>query len=471
MSLLLFHYISLMLLVITIPIATIIQGKPNLLMVQTLTRHGSRAPDKIVAEQTCKPLFKQGTNVHQLFVHEFGTGPAELTDVGSTQMRDVGRFLMERYGRKGFIKADYPPHTTEWIFNAREGARQQRSMMGIVQGMFPDDAVPILVRPRAQDAILGGPAPQCAEKTRDYIMKWHASVGKSIVEQKYESVVKPFELLCDVSLRDNPTNPTPNGGNPHAWIGDISDLMDSLLRNQRGELPISPELHADLTALAFDLEQRAHFDDPRGPTMFAGEFPEHLLSGFEHKLINGRGPKMYLHTCSREVFYGLEHMFGWQNSFQISPTNPPGQIRSGTTFIFELYDDGSMKALLWSPSVWGNYVVKLQPDTTLQDFRSKYDTYVKQHGTWQSLCGAQVRPEIIDTFFNNEEDQEQIFQDDDEFANNKASATIKSSSKPSYDELFLKQTIMLIGFLLLVIGMAWCCARTSWRRRLGYQSV
>jgi hypothetical protein len=30
---------------------------------------------------------------------------------------------------------------------------------------------------------------------------------------------------------------------------------------------------------------------------------------------------------------------------------------------------------------------------------------------------------------------------------------------------------MLIGFLLLVIGMAWCCARTSWRRRLGYQSV
>ena len=405
----------------------------HLLMVHSLTRHGSRAPDKVVATDICRPVFDglgderggppsfgpgegkkklaatntepwyapgslratsaraaSGTtlnkkpNIFKLFVAEFGTGPAELTDVGVTQMRDAGRFLMMRYEKRGFVFGDYASHPEDWAFNAREGARQQRSMMGLVQGLFPDEVVPITVRPREQDAILSGPPAQCADTARDYILEWHATKGKDLVHSRYEQVVRPFELLCNTSLRDNPANRETNGGNPHAYLGDISDLMDAMNRNQRGPLPISPQQHDQLTKLAFELEMGAHFDDPRGATIFAGDFPEFLLSSFEDKVKNpDQGPKFVLHTCSREVMYALEDLFGW-NRFRLRG-QPLGRVDAGSTFMFELYDDGSVQVLVWTPFNWAPPAL-LQPPMSLQEFRGVYDKYRAQRGTWRDIC-------------------------------------------------------------------------------------
>ena len=55
----------------------------QILMVQTLTRHGTRAPDKIVGQKVCMPIIDpEGGSVHKAFVEVFGTGAAELTTVG-----------------------------------------------------------------------------------------------------------------------------------------------------------------------------------------------------------------------------------------------------------------------------------------------------------------------------------------------------------------------------------------------------
>lgn len=125
------------------------------MMVQTLTRHGTRAPDKIVGKQICKSMFNQKQSLREAYVQLFGVGASELTSIGVRQMRDVGAFLRERY--HGFLWADYGSHSNEWEFVAKEGDRQQRSMMGIVLGIFPNDVVPIAVTNKETDSILGGP--------------------------------------------------------------------------------------------------------------------------------------------------------------------------------------------------------------------------------------------------------------------------------------------------------------------------
>jgi len=178
----------------------------QLLMVTTLTRHGSRSPDKILATVSCKPLFEKvhpHETMTQTFVNKFGTIPGELTQFGEKQMDEVGAFIKKRYGKDdlGFVDTDnYLQKTKDWEFVARAGSRQQRSMMAISQGIFPGTSVPISVTDRKSDAVLGGPAPQCGKLTAKMIVDWHATRGKELVKASYFGAVEPFEKLCNVSL-------------------------------------------------------------------------------------------------------------------------------------------------------------------------------------------------------------------------------------------------------------------------------
>jgi len=178
----------------------------KLIHVTTLTRHGSRAPDKILATVSCQPLLEKAHPAEPLtkvFVNKFGTIPGELTRFGEDQMEEVGRFIKERYGKDGldFVNSDnYFLNTRDWEFIARAGSRQQRSMMAIAQGIFPGTSVPIAVTERTSDAVLGGPAAQCGAYTAKMIVDWHATTGKELVTQNYVEAVAPFEKLCNVSL-------------------------------------------------------------------------------------------------------------------------------------------------------------------------------------------------------------------------------------------------------------------------------
>ncbi|KAH9253576.1 hypothetical protein BASA81_008412 [Batrachochytrium salamandrivorans] len=280
----------------------------KLLMVQTLTRHGTRAPDKIVGKVICKPMFDPKRSLNNAFVQLFGVGATELTGVGVRQMRDVGAFLREKY--HGFLSADYAAHSGEWEFVAKEGDRQQRSMMGIVLGVFPNDVVPIAVTNKATDSILGGPAAQCGSQTHDYVIKWHQTKGRALVQtNEYADLIDTLERVCNISLLSDPVNLASRGANPHAYIGDISDFFDSLQETRFEEgLPISNKMHNKLTKLAFKLEHGAHFDFPGGAAMQAGGFPDHLLTDFDLFTNNPKTkpkgvPKIKMHTCSRELFW------------------------------------------------------------------------------------------------------------------------------------------------------------------------
>jgi len=157
----------------------------------------------------------------------------------------------------------------------------KRSMAAIVEGIFPFTPVPISVSPRTEDPALGGPAPACGSRTAKMIVDWHKVKGWEMLKQHID-VVEAIETICDVNLTGNPVNAEPGGPNPHAWIGDISDSLDSAFAcGVPVPSEVTPELHKDLTKLAFDVQEGSHYDDPQGAIMFAGEFPEQLLSYFE----------------------------------------------------------------------------------------------------------------------------------------------------------------------------------------------
>jgi hypothetical protein len=181
-------------------------SETQLVMVTTLTRHGSRAPDKILATVSCQPLLEKThpkEGLTQVFVKRFGTVPGELTEFGEEQMEAVGAFIRKRYGKEtlSFVDTDnYFHNVRNWEFIARAGSRQQRSMMAIAQGLFPGTAVPIAVTDRTSDSVLGGPAPQCGSITAQMIVEWHAKEGIKLVQERYAEAVQPFEKLCNVSL-------------------------------------------------------------------------------------------------------------------------------------------------------------------------------------------------------------------------------------------------------------------------------
>jgi hypothetical protein len=362
----------------------------RIVMVQTLTRHGERAPDKVVCEATCRAIWPDLAALRA----SFGALPGRLTPLGVQHMKDVGVFLRARYvSQLQFMSGDYQTHLEDWDFVAREGFRQQRSMSGISLGLFPDTPVPVNVQPRETDAILGGPAPACADFTAKMIVKWHAGAGREVVERNYAQTVAPFERFCNVSLRKNPVNAVPGGANPHAWIGDVSDSMDSAFAGGV-QLPagITPQLHEQLTDLSFELEQDSHFSDPRGATMFAGDFPDALLDAFEawRDLPAGKArpkgtPLMRLYACSRELHYGLTHLFGWAVD---TPGQPKGRVTAGTTFMWELHNEGEawfVRSLWWNPGMAAP--AQLQPDAPLHEMRKAFEDYIAEHGgPWQKLC-------------------------------------------------------------------------------------
>jgi hypothetical protein len=386
----------------------------KLLHVQIVTRHGTRVPDATFATRSCLKSLVGGTEDADVahgsdFVNLFGASPGALTLRGVDEMRRVGQFLKRRYFEDlEFIKEDYSSSARDFEFIAREGARQQRSAMALAMGMFPLDAVPITVVMRELDTVLSAPPLECSHATSNMIARWHAQFGANFLQTRLRKAVLPAERACNLSLRRDPVETEAFSPNPHAWITDVSDFMDTLAMQQRFMLSKS-ELAA-LTLLSFDMEQRSHFprSDPRGAVMFAGDFPARLLGAFDSVLANGgvrcvnppahstnaRRPspkslaKMVIHTCSRDLLYALTYMF---ELVPRVPGQPPGRLTPASTLMFELYDNSSVRVLFFHHSLGApNELLGATPVEFLRD--SINARIAASRGDWRQLCVRAAPP-------------------------------------------------------------------------------
>ena len=211
---------------------------------------------------------------------------------------------------------------------------------------------------------------------------------------------------------NNPVNAAPGGPNPHAWIGDISDLLDSMRENMpaRDQPNYSEESYRALTELAYDLEQESHYADARGAVMFAGEFPNKLLRTFESCANDSSGkrpknvPKVRMFACSRELEYGLSHLFGWEQAIRLS-NQPVGRVLAGSTIVWELWhNDGeyAVETLMYQPGMKG--MLQLQKRTSLKEYRNQYLIAINETGSWQDICKdktitSQVLKEVHSSMF------------------------------------------------------------------------
>jgi len=375
-----------------------------LLQVITLSRHGDRAPD-VAITKSCSGVFKSTKDVYK----KFEAFPGLLTPRGIQRMRDVGSFIGQRYisgdhfdgkwlSNKGFMDPIYD--TLQWEFMSREGNRQQMSMSAVALGIFPNVAVPTIVARRLNDNILGGPPPECGARTSETIVKWHETKGKDLVDSKpvRENVLNEVEKICNVSLAGNPVNAIRGGPNPHCWVGDISDTADSWYSSAVKNDPFSTELRSKLTNLAFELEEGSHYEDPRAAIWFTGGFPLRIISSFEQFSADPtaprpkKSPKMRLHLCSRELFYGLIHMFDLDVQ---APGQPHGRVLAGSTFIWELHVEDDLfhpgkKGLMVRSYYWqpGMEVARpMMEFVSLERFRGIYESYVKKNGgPWYEQC-------------------------------------------------------------------------------------
>lgn len=163
---------------------------------------------------------------------------------------------------------------------------------------------------------------------------------------------------------------------------------------------VSKEQYDALTDLAFKLERGSHYEDPRGMVMFAGAFPESLLSTFEaiaHSKVKNKKlklpknvAKMSMFASSRQVQYAIGHTLGWESKVRL-PGEPAGRSRAGSTIIWELWkvgDEYMVDTYLFQPGSTEE-LVELDKGVTLKEMQARYKQVMKKVGSWEQVCSVE----------------------------------------------------------------------------------
>lgn len=359
--------------------------------------------DNIVHE--CGRQFKTVSDILRIF----GTYPGLITPEGIETMRKVGLFLARRYiaisssAASGLVHpfVGHSYSVTDWRFVTREGYRHQISIDALALGIYPNTPIPVILTPSNKDHILGGPPPECAYLTSQMILKWQNSTGKDIVDsdQIRKNIVIPIEKICNVSLSGNPVHALPGGPNPHAWIGDINDMVEEWSESQEKKCPFNTKLRQSLSDLALKLEHGSHYDDPRASVWFSGGFVLELVSSFqqflETKEYTVNNQKISVLLSSRELLYALIEIFNYQ--IRKSDKQELPKILPGSTFIWELHSkddndkissdgkDNLIYSYYWHPSMVSPY--QMMKPLLLNEFVYMYQNYVEKNGgPWYEQC-------------------------------------------------------------------------------------
>ena len=112
--------------------------RAKLVLVQSLTRHGNRAPNPSITSE-CPLLYPTRRSV----IETFGAVPQGLTRMGMNQCLNAGSVLRQRYiVDMGFLPQQYNPNADRWYFQARGQPRHQQSAAAMAQGLFPPGTGP-----------------------------------------------------------------------------------------------------------------------------------------------------------------------------------------------------------------------------------------------------------------------------------------------------------------------------------------
>ena len=127
----------------------------ELVFVQALMRHGTRAPNDGVVK-VCPNAFSafsaEEISAEEIVEH-FGAPPGHLTDVGVGTCLDAGAMIRQMY-MPSFMSETYSAEAEQWRIEAKSNYRHLMSANALAQGIPPLTAAPTVRRPARERAWL-----------------------------------------------------------------------------------------------------------------------------------------------------------------------------------------------------------------------------------------------------------------------------------------------------------------------------
>lgn len=384
----------------------------ELVLLVTLSRHGSRAPNPIV-KRLCP------NNVQNMMAYQ--VPPEQLTERGMEQLEATGRQIRDVYvTEKAFLAPSFNGRTHEHFeayFRADAASRCGQSAVALGYGLYPDGTgpkgyskqpIPVYMQlsENEHDFTAMGP---CLSMMQADGKAYSDSKGKQLIAENMELLSKAAEI-CGTSFYD--------GQEGEGGIAAIKDVTDMFLFDQDEGLEPTPGLSKDITfqmsKLSFQHLIQRLYSTPRQITYVIGGFPSMLMRNLNDAAAPSFDPekatKYYSYHGHRELLHGLGFMMGMKFNFVGLPEyNGSTPLIPGTTVFFELHRaqsagaDGNappqhfVKIFVWSPKT-PRAQIKLDAcelDCPLGDFNAILNGHIQQTGMWQDICS--YHPVVLGT--------------------------------------------------------------------------
>lgn len=406
--------------------------KARLVMVQSLSRHGPRAPNVAVVD-LCPAVFPSQSQI----LLSFGVAPALLTRKGMHMLAEVGAFLREEYVDKlGFLSGNFFKDAALTSFSAVDYERHLASIASIGQGLYPSIAVPVSSQPLNIDNRLKSPPAFCAPECHKHIVDW---IDTHMVDMltKNASVKNVVDILGQVCGRSiDPLGASGKNditeGNPHPEVQDVKDAF-SFMKEQRLELPsqLTPAIFEQANDVVFRAMMERMFYDLPTMVRYCGTYPsrveENMMAALSHAR-NGDAqaqpvPIFFLDVASRELLYALAAYYGFK--FNI-PGEPEGYMHIGTNLIWELHvpdspDDQNEEAFVsasffypqTSGGTSGRQALRMGDCPVLCPLSKFLDIHKRWHdkvGDFEQLCPSKEAGDLAKKF--EKEHQKMVTKDE-----------------------------------------------------------
>ncbi|KAL4095721.1 hypothetical protein PRIC1_009094 [Phytophthora ramorum] len=363
----------------------------ELVMLISLSRHGSRAPNPTVKAHCPNNLPN---------VQSYSVPLEQLTEHGMEQMEKVGDHIRQVYvNEKGFLSPTFngpeDDPNFEGYFRADAANRCGQSAVSMGYGLYPEGTGP--------DGYPRQPIPvymQLFENEHDFtangpcwpVMSANNKVyGKGRAAEAIAQHKKTLEALGDVCGHAFFT-----GVDPVTAIKDVNDMF--LFDQDEGLDPtpgLTPELVKDVSELAFQHLIERLYSTPTQITVAIGGFPQLLVQNLREGATpnrNPESPKYLSYHGHRELMHGLGFMMGMKFNFEGQPKyNGSTSLHPASTLFFELYRTGSehfVQLYVWSPFS-PRTAVKLDNcavNCPLNDFAALIENHIQSTGPWQDIC-------------------------------------------------------------------------------------
>lgn len=380
-------------------------GDSELVLLISLSRHGSRAPNPTV-NRHCP------NNMNNM--KAYSVPPEQLTERGMQQLEATGKHIREVYvDQKGFLSSSFNGRGDELhfesYFRADAANRCGQSAIALGYGLYPDGTgpagyakQPIPVYMQLPESEHDFTANVPCWKVMNANSKHYATTrGMQLIEQ-HRNVLEAAARACGSEFF--------HGSDPVTATKDVADM---LLFDEDEGLPVLAGLSdkevAELSDLAFQNLVERLYSTPRDITTAIGGFPQLLLNNLNQAAAPDHNPvtatKFFSYHCHRELLHGLGFMMGMRFNFDGLPSyNDTTALIPGTTLFFELHRKTAdatpstqstpiykyfVNMFVWTPKTERKQV-KLDNcamDCPLEDLNQIITTFIQSTGTWQEICG------------------------------------------------------------------------------------